>query len=81
MYGSKAWYLKESEMGILRRTEISMVRAMCEVQLKDMKRSTDVMFMPHLSEATDQLSMANCIHWHGHVLWRGWSCLEKDIRF
>ena len=35
LYGSEAWCLKESEMKILRRTERSMVRAMCGVQLKD----------------------------------------------
>ena len=35
--GSEAWWLKESEMGILRRTEGSM----CGVQLKDRKGSTD----------------------------------------
>ena len=29
LYESVAWCLKESEMGILPRTEISMVRAMC----------------------------------------------------
>ena len=31
LYGSEAWCLKESEMGILHRTKISMVRAMCGV--------------------------------------------------
>ena len=30
-YGSEGWCLKESEMGILQRTERSMVRAMCGV--------------------------------------------------
>ena len=35
LYGSEAWCLKESEIGILRRTESSMVRAICGVQLKD----------------------------------------------
>ena len=35
--GSEAWYLKESEMGILQKTERSIVRAMCGVQLKDGK--------------------------------------------
>ena len=35
LYGSEAWCLKEGEMGILRRTEISMVREMCGVQLKE----------------------------------------------
>ena len=45
LYGSEAWCLKESEMGILRRTKRSMVGAMCGVQLIDRKRSTDLMFM------------------------------------
>ena len=40
LHGSEAWCLKESKMGILRRRERSMVRAMCGVQLKDRKRST-----------------------------------------
>ena len=29
LYGSEEWCLRESEMGILRRTERSMERAMC----------------------------------------------------
>ena len=37
LYGSEAWCLKESEMGILCRTERSMVRAICGVQLKARK--------------------------------------------
>ena len=36
----------------------SMVRAMCGVQHKDRKRSTDLMFMLGLKEATDQLAMS-----------------------
>ena len=57
-------------MEILRRTERSMVRARCGVQLKDRKRSTDLMFMLGLKEAIDQLAMANSDRWHGHVLRR-----------
>ena len=45
LHGSEALCLKESEIGILRRTERSTVRAMCGVQLKDRKRSTYLMFM------------------------------------
>ena len=37
LYGSEAWCLIESEIGNLRRTDRSMVRAMCGVQLKDKK--------------------------------------------
>ena len=70
LYGSEAWCLKENEMGILQRTEISMVIAMCGVQLKDRKRSTDLMFMLGLKETMDQLAMANCVRWYGHALRR-----------
>ena len=70
MYGSEKWCLKESDMGILRRTEKSMVRAMCGVQLKDRERSTDLMFMLGLKETMDQLTMANSVHWYGDVLRR-----------
>ena len=45
-----------------------MVRAMCGVQLKDRKRSTDLMFMLGLNETIDQLVMANRVRWYGHVL-------------
>ena len=65
LYGSEAWCLKESEMGVLRRTERSMVRAMCRVQLKHRKRSTELMFMLCLSETIDQLTMASNVPWYG----------------
>ena len=50
--------------------KILKVRAMCGVQLKDRKRSTYLMFMLGLSEAIDQLSMVNIVHWYGNVLRR-----------
>ena len=37
LYGSELWSPKENEIGILKRTEICMVRAMCGIQLKDKK--------------------------------------------
>ena len=46
-----------------------MVIAMCGVQIKDRKRSTDLMFMLGLNETIDQLAMANSVRWNGHVLW------------
>ena len=57
-------------MGILRRTERLMVRAMCGVQLKDRKRKTDLMFMLGLKETIDQLAMSNSVRWYGYVLRR-----------
>ena len=50
-----------------------MVSAMCGVQLKDRKRSTDLMFMLGLTETIDQLVMANNVRWYG--------CIEEGIRF
>ena len=47
-----------------------MVRAMSGVQLKDRKRSMDMMFMLGLNETIAQLAMANSVCWHGHVLGR-----------
>ena len=35
IYGSEVWYLKDSEMRILHWTDLSMMRVMCGVQLKD----------------------------------------------
>ena len=70
LYGSETRHQKESEMVILRRTKRSMVRAMCGVQLKDRKRSTDLMFMLGLCETIDQLTMANSVRLYGHVLRR-----------
>ena len=40
------------------------------MQLKDGKRSTDLMFMLGLKETIDQLAMANSVRWYGHVLRR-----------
>ena len=70
LYGSEAWCLKYSKMGMLQRTERSAVRAMCRVQLKDRKRAKDLMLLLCLNEAINQLAMANSVRWCDHVLRR-----------
>ena len=70
LYGSEAWCLMECEIGILRRTEISIVRTMCGVQHKDRERPTYVMFMLGSSKTIDLLAMANSVRWYCHVLSR-----------
>ena len=70
MQGSETLCLKESEMEILQRTERSMVRAMCGVQLKDRKRSMDLMLMLGFRQIIDQSAMANSVRWYGNVLRR-----------
>ena len=42
LYGSEAWCLRECVMGILRRTERSMLKAICGVRLIDIKSVNDV---------------------------------------
>ena len=46
------------------------MRAMCEVQLKDGKRSRDLMMTLGLNETIDQLAMAVSVCWYGHVIRR-----------
>ena len=55
-------------MGILQRTLRSMLSAMCGVQLRDRKRSIYLMLMLGLNDTIGLFTMANCVHWYGHVL-------------
>ena len=68
-------------MRILRKTEKSIVRAMCGVQLKDRKISKDLMLMLSLKETIDQLATTNCSLVWSCVEERGWSRLVTSIRF
>ena len=68
LYGSEAWCLKESKIGILRRTERSMVSTMCGMQLKNRERDGNLVLMLGLNEAVNQLAMAYSVRWYGHVL-------------
>ena len=45
LHRSEAWCLEENKMVILQRTERSMMRAMCGVQLINTKRAKDTMLM------------------------------------
>ena len=59
-----------------------MVSAMCGVQLKDTRRSVDLMLMLSLNETIVQLAMANSVRWYGHVLRRnGGHFLERALDF
>ena len=53
LYGSKTWCLREKEMGILRRTERAMVRAMCGAKLADRKNTEDMIDMLGLNQTID----------------------------
>ena len=58
-----------------------MVRAMCELQLKDRNRSLDLMFMLGLNETIEQLDMANSVRWYCHVLREDGHVLRRALGF
>ena len=41
---------------------------MCGIQLKDRRRSKNLMLMLDLNERIDQLATASSVHWYSHVL-------------
>ena len=44
------------------------MRAICGIQLKYRKRTTDLMLMLGLIATMDHLAMASSVHWYGHML-------------
>ena len=75
LFRSEVWCMKETEFGILRMSERYMLRTMCGVQLKDRKRTRDLLLTLGLNDTMDQLAMTVFI---GMVMCEGekWSCLE-----
>ena len=75
LYRSEVWCLKNSEIRILRKTDRSMIRAMCGVQLKDRNGSIDLMFL--LGEPTDdELKLNNISVGYGKQCSLMWSCID-----
>ena len=60
-------------------TERSMVRAICEANLKNWIRDKYLMVMLGEDETIGQLSLANKEHWYGHMLRRDYGCFENGI--
>ena len=59
LYGSETWCLRENEMGILRRAERAMVRAMCGAKPVEKRNTAELMDMLGLREIIDGLAKAN----------------------
>ena len=54
-------------MAILRRTQLAMVRVMCDAKLMEKKRTEDLVEMLGLKEKVVQTAKANGVRWYGHV--------------
>ena len=58
-----------------------MMRAMCFVQHKDVKRAKNLMLNFCLNKTIDhQLAMANSMSWYGHVLKREDGQVESQMK-
>ena len=55
-------------MGILRRTERAIVRAMCGAKLANRKNTEDMMDTLGLNQAINKIAKANRERWLGHAL-------------
>ena len=58
LHGSETWCLREKGMGILRRTERAMVKAMCGAKLADRKNTEDMMDVLELNQIIDEMAKA-----------------------
>ena len=81
LYGSEAWCLKKSEMGILQWSEESMVRAMCGVRHRDRKICRKDVLAGFVGSYGSVGYGKQCTLVWSYVEERGWSCLKKGIRF
>ena len=77
LYGSETWCLRENKIAVLRRTERTMVRAMCGAKLMERKKTEELMEMLGLKETVVQMGKANGVRWYGQVLRKA---LEFEVR-
>ena len=72
LYSSETWCLREKDMGILRRTERAMVKAMCGAKLANRKNTKNMMDtntgMLGLNQTVNKMAKASGVRWLGHVL-------------
>ena len=59
---------KENEMAILRRTEKSIIKAMCGVKIIEKRKSQELMSLLGLKDTFDGLARESGVRWYRHVL-------------
>ena len=65
-YGTETWAMKKANLHSLERTERMMVRWMCEVSLKDRKRSVDLYSLLGVQSVAEVVRQSR-LRWLGHV--------------
>ena len=66
MYGSETWALKEEDIQRISRTDMQMVRWMCQVTLRDRKSSEELRDRLGITNIVDMLRQKR-LRWYGHV--------------
>ena len=66
LYGSETWPLKEEDIQRIVRTDMQMIRWMCNVTLRDRKPSEELRDRLHIPNITDLLRQRR-LRWFGHV--------------
>ena len=66
LFGSETWPLKEEDPRRIARTDMQMVRWMCNVSLSERKSSEELRNRLHIPEIADQLRQER-LRWFGHV--------------
>ena len=67
LYGSETWAMKAEEEARFERTEMRMVRWMCEVSLREKKTSAELRARMGL-KPVGEVVRGNRLRWFGHVL-------------
>ena len=65
-YGTETWAMKVANLQSLERMERMMVRWMCEVSLKDRRRSVDLYSLLGV-ESVAEVVRRGRLRWYGHV--------------
>ena len=66
LYGSETWPLKEDDISRIVRTDMQMVRWMCNVSLRDRKSSEELRNRLGIAIITDVMRQTR-LRWFGHV--------------
>ena len=66
LYGSETWPLKQEDLSRVIRTDMQMIRWMCNVSLSDRKSSEELRNRLHIPNIVDLLRQKR-LRWYGHV--------------
>ena len=82
LFGSEVWCLRQNELDILKRTETTMVRAICGVKLSDRFKSKSLIDRLGFKKTSESLAKASGVRWFCHVMRRDeGNVLRKVLTF